>query len=74
MDLVFNFVKSVLQYHGLLTFPIPQMWFVKAALAILQDQHWEVYMIEEAIDETFMKYIGNDNSHPLLQQDLSQRR
>ena len=42
------------------------MWFVKAALAIFQDQHWEVYMIEEAIDETFMKYIGNYNFHPFL--------
>ena len=31
-------------------------------------------MIEEAIDETFMKYIGNYNSHLFLQQDLSQRR
>lgn len=38
-------------------------------LAILQDQHQEVYTIEEAIDETFMKYISNDNSCPLLQRD-----
>ena len=69
LDLVYNFVKSALQCHGLPTFPIPQMWFVKAMLAILQDQHQEVYTIEEAIDETFMKYISNDNSCPLLQRD-----
>ena len=69
LDLVYDFVKSALQCHGLLTFPIPQMWFVQAMPAISQDQHREVYMIEEAIDETFTKYIGNDNSHPLLQWD-----
>lgn len=69
LDLVYDFVKSASRRHGLPTFPIPQMRFVKAALAISQDQHREVYMIEEAINETFTKYIGNGNSRPLLQEN-----
>jgi hypothetical protein len=67
MGIVYSFVDKHITMHGEPPFLIPEMRFVKNALAIADTTH-EVYMIEEVIDEaargTFVKYIGNGSVNP----------
>lgn len=68
MGIVYDFVKKYTEIHGEPSFSIPEMRFVKSALAVVDPTH-ETYMIEEVIDEAadgaFMKYIGNGSVQPL---------
>lgn len=67
MEMVYSFVDKYIEAHGVPTFTIPRMRFVKSALAISDATH-ETYMIEEVIDEAsdgmFVKYIGNGSVKP----------
>ena len=62
MGIVYEFVDNYIQMHGKPSFTIPRMRFVNNALAII-DTTRETYMVEEMINEviqgTFIKYIGN---------------
>jgi hypothetical protein len=68
MGIVYNFIDEHKATNGLsLSFPIPEMVFVKSALAISEiDQ--EVFLLEEVINEDvegpFVKYIGNGSVKP----------
>lgn len=66
MGLVYNFINDHKVTNGLSpSFHIPEMIFVKSALAI-SDQ--EVFLLEEVINEEvegpFIKYIGNGSVEP----------
>ena len=62
MEIVYDFVNKHIKVHGEPSFMIPKMCFMKNALAIVNTTH-EVFMVEEVINEvvdgTFVKYIGN---------------
>jgi hypothetical protein len=68
MGIVYDFINKYTEIHGEPSFSIPEMRFVKSALAVVDATH-ETYMIEEVIDEAldgaFMKYIGNGSVKPL---------
>jgi hypothetical protein len=68
MGIVYDFINKYTKIHGEPSFMIPEMRFVKSALAIVDTTH-ETYMIEEVIDEAvdgeFVKYIGNGSVKPL---------
>ena len=64
MGLVYDFINKYTKIHGEPSFMIPEMRFVKSALAIVETTH-ETYMVEEIIDGAFMKYIGNGSVKPL---------
>jgi hypothetical protein len=68
MGMVYDFIDNFTKIHGGPSFEIPDMRFVKSALAVVDPTH-ETYMIEEVIDEAidgaFMKYIGNGSVKPL---------
>jgi len=68
MGIVYDFINKYTEIHGKPSFIIPEMRFVKSALAIVDTTH-ETYMLEEVIDEAadgaFMKYIGNGSVKPL---------
>ena len=68
MGLVYNFIDERKTTNGLSpSFTIPEMVFVKSALAISEIDH-EVFLLEEFIDEAaegpFIKYIGNGSVRP----------
>ena len=70
MGLVYNFINEYEETNGLSpseSFPIPNMVFVKSALAISETDQ-EVFLLEEVIDEEvdgpFIKYIGNGSVKP----------
>jgi hypothetical protein len=67
MNIVYDFIDKYTNIHGDPTFTIPKMRFVKNALAIANTTH-DTYMIEEVVDDavdgTFMKYIGNGSVKP----------
>ena len=70
MGLVYNFISEYNATHGQKTsesFPIPDMIFVKSALAI-SDSDQEIFLLEEVINEEvegpFIKYIGNGSVKP----------
>jgi hypothetical protein len=68
MGIVYDFINKYTKIHGEPSFTVPDMRFVKSALAVVDTTH-ETYMIEEVIDEAvdgaFMKYIGNGSVKPL---------
>jgi Alpha-kinase family len=61
MDLVYKFVEQNIE---MIDPPqlIPDMRFVHAALCILDNR--DTFMIEESIDDKFLKYIGNNSAVP----------
>lgn len=68
MGIVYDFINKYTEIHGKPSFEIPEMRFVKSALAIVDTTH-ETFMLEEVIDEAvdgvFVKYIGNGSVKPL---------
>jgi Alpha-kinase family len=67
MGLVYNFTTSFIREHSPPRFSIPNMRFVKSALAIADKTH-DTYLLEEVIDDStdgFIKYIGNGSAQPL---------
>jgi Alpha-kinase family len=79
MNLVYDFMNKYIKSHRPPTFKIPQMRFVHTALAILDNETHDTYMIEEAINDAmdgeFVKYIGNSSAKPLtfLDRDMANR-
>ena len=69
MKLVYNFIDEHQATNGILSpsFVIPDMVFVKSALAI-SDTDQEVFLLEEVINEDvegpFIRYIGNGSVKP----------
>jgi hypothetical protein len=68
MGIVYDYIHKFTTVHGKPSFDIPEMRFVKSALAVVDTTH-ETYMVEEVIDEAvdgaFVKYIGNGSVKPL---------
>jgi hypothetical protein len=68
MVIVYDFINKYTKIHGEPSFTIPEMRFVKSALAVVDPTH-ETYLVEEvidgAVDGAFMKYIGNGSVKPL---------
>lgn len=68
MELVYDFISSFTIEQGEPPFTIPEMRFVKSALAIADGSH-DTYLLEEVIDDSsdgnFIKYIGNGSVQPL---------
>lgn len=68
MDLVYDFIDLFLMEHDPPSFSIPEMRFVKSALAIADISH-DTFLLEEVIDDfsdgNFIKYIGNGSARPL---------
>ena len=76
MKLAYDFVERENEKHGELPFPIPDMRYVKAALAIAKHVDNEIYLIEELIGEEdggFEKYINNVYAVPLSTNDLQRK-
>jgi hypothetical protein len=68
MGIVYSFINDHKSTTGLSpSFQIPEMAFVKSALAISETDQ-EVFLLEEVIDEAlegpFIKYIGNGSVRP----------
>ena len=68
MGIVYNFIDEHKVTNSLSpSFPIPEMVFVKSALAISETDQ-EVFLLEEVINEEvegpFIKYIGNGSIKP----------
>lgn len=68
MGIVYDYINNFIKVHGKPSFNIPEIRFVKSALAVIDTTH-ETYMVEEVIDEVvdgaFVKYIGNGSVKPL---------
>lgn len=73
MDLVYDFIDEQCQLLGKPPFEIPDMRFVKTALAVVDAGNRDIYMIEEMIDEAvdgkFVKYIRNGSAEPFFHGD-----
>ncbi|KAH7904041.1 hypothetical protein BJ138DRAFT_1019694 [Hygrophoropsis aurantiaca] len=70
MKLVYDFINGEQKVRGNSPFDIPQLRFVKAALATaVGEKGAQTYLVEESIDEKtegkFVKYISNDRAAPL---------
>lgn len=72
LDIVYKFVDKVIALHGVPPFPIPQMCFVEAALAvehnISESSEAQVFLLEEVIGEVeghFRKYVNNISAVPV---------
>lgn len=67
MGIVYHFIDEHKTTNGLAPFPIPEMVFVKSALAITETDQ-EVFLLEEVINDAiegpFIKYIGNGSVKP----------
>ena len=67
MGLVYDFITLFAKEHGPPPFLIPDMQFVKSALAIADEMH-NTYLLGEDINNSthgFIKYIGNGSAQPL---------
>jgi len=71
MGLVYDYVDEHIGMHGSPPFSVPQMHFVKSALAITEDSMCcDAFLLEEVIDGSdldngeFVKYIGNGSVFP----------
>jgi hypothetical protein len=69
MDLVYDFMEQRDKISGPPPFGVPQMRFVRVALAVADNDRHDTFLLEEFIDEEadgkFLKYINNDQSTPL---------
>lgn len=72
LDIVYKFVDMVIALCGVPPFPIPQMHFVEAALAvehnISESSEAQVFLLEEVIGEVegcFRKYVNNISAVPV---------
>jgi hypothetical protein len=67
MGLVYDYIDRYTAEHGPAPFMVPRMHFVKNALAVVQDS-CDTFLLEEVIDEgvegSFIKYIGNGLAKP----------
>ena len=69
MGMVYSFINEYKTTNGLTSdsFPIPEMVYVKSALAIAETDQ-EIFLLEEVIDDAiegpFIKYIGNGSVQP----------
>ena len=64
MGLVYSFINEHKITNGPSPFPIPEMVYVKSAIAIAEADQ-EVFLLEEVInDAPFTKYIGNGSVRP----------
>lgn len=67
MGIVYRFIDDHKTTNGLAPFSIPEMVFVKSALAITETDQ-EVFLLEEVINDAvhgpFTKYIGNGSVKP----------
>ena len=67
MGLVYDYIDKYTEEHGPAPFVVPRMRFVKNALAVVQGSH-DTFLLEEVIDEgiegSFVKYIGNGSAQP----------
>ena len=67
MGLVYSFIDEYKTTNGPSSFEIPEMVFVKSALAISESDQ-EVFLLEEVINDAvegpFIKYIGNGSVKP----------
>lgn len=67
MELVYGFIADDTTQFGKPPFDIPQMHYIKSALAVSESKTHSVYMIEEVIELAnggFVKYIGNSLAVP----------
>lgn len=68
MRLMYNFIASFMKEHGPPPFTVPNMQFIKSALAIADEMH-DTFLLEEVIDDSlsgiFIKYIGNGSVQAL---------
>jgi hypothetical protein len=68
MKEVYLFVSKYIALHHSPEFSIPQMRFVHAALAVLDNDARDTFLVEESIDDStgaFVKYLGNASTKPL---------
>ena len=76
MKLAYDFVERENEKCGEPPFPIPDIRYVKAALAVAKHVDNEIYLIEELIGEEdggFEKYINNVYAVPLSTNDLQRK-
>jgi hypothetical protein len=62
MDVVYKFISQSIATLGSPSFEIPNMRFTNTALCILENR--DTFMIKEAIDDKFVKYLGNNSAAP----------
>jgi hypothetical protein len=69
MDLVYDFIAKESETRSSPPFDIPQLRYVKVALAIAENVTRDTFLLEEVIDDRmdgpFIKYIGNGSAVPI---------
>lgn len=69
MELVYNFVQQESEVVSPPPFEMPQMHYVNVALAITDNNVHDTFLLKEVIDEkvdgSFVKYIGNSSTKPI---------
>lgn len=70
MDLVYDYISEVHETKGTPSFDVPNVRFVKTALATVQGATPNAFLLEEVIDAErdgpFRKYVNNDSTMPAL--------
>ena len=64
---VYVFVNKFIALHSAPKFSVPQMRFVRAALAVLDNDAHDTFLVEESIGDgtdAFVKYLGNASTKP----------
>jgi hypothetical protein len=78
MQLVYDFMAKRVAIYGVPPFSIPQMRYVRVALAVANNATHDSYVLEEVIDEAcdgvFLKYINNDHNAPIERPDHPERK
>jgi hypothetical protein len=76
MELAYNFMRREDEQRGPPPFNIPQLRFVRVALAV-DGRFQDAYLLEEVIDEKvdgkFLKYINNDFNGPITYDEHPER-
>jgi hypothetical protein len=69
MDLVYDFIAKESETQSSPPFDIPQLRYVKVALAIAENVTWDTFLHKEVIDDRmdgpFIKYIRNGSAVPI---------
>jgi hypothetical protein len=78
IQLVYDFVAAQNIVRGAPPFPIPQVRYVRVALAVADNVTRDTYLLEECIDEdsdgVFLKYINNNLNSPISRPDHPDRK
>ncbi|KAF7345839.1 hypothetical protein MVEN_01605600 [Mycena venus] len=64
IDIVYKYIAVQEKTVGKPAFQVPEMQFVRAGLAICQNDTKDPYLVEEWIDGRFVKYIHNRSGRP----------